>query len=79
MGQNLGRRVSLAGIDNMNDLYLEHDFHYSDDWENLKDKCSSCFGAIQNSKRSKDVLREQLGSFERSDEITRETQSNPLE
>lgn len=32
------------------DLYKEHSQHTSDDWANLKDKCSECYKAISSLK-----------------------------
>jgi len=33
----------------LEDLYFEHDdMHTSDDWDRLKDECSSCYKAIQS-------------------------------
>jgi hypothetical protein len=63
----------------MTDLTWEHSQHYSDDWARLKGQCSSCFGIIRDMKPNLQTRREQLGSFERSDDIKREIESNPLE
>ncbi len=32
------------------DISLEHDFHNSEDWETLQDKCPKCFEAVKRTK-----------------------------
>lgn len=44
-----------------NDLAWEHDQHYSDEWENLADKCSKCH-AIHMELRNCVPSRESLGT-----------------
>lgn len=48
----------------MSDLYQEHDFHTSEDWDRLKDECSECYKEIMHFRETRSIADIALHNLE---------------
>lgn len=55
-------------MEKVQDLYLEHELHTSEDWENLQDRCSECFKIMQSRGRGRKFAEHSANSGRLEDE-----------